>query len=119
MWFGVGPQGQAVFGVPGNPVSTLVCVVRYAIAALAHAMAAPPVLPEAAVLAEPVKFHRPVAYFLPVSVKFDERGRRVALPRPPNGPGDFLALSGADGFVELPPREDAFPQDFVADFYRW
>jgi molybdopterin molybdotransferase len=119
MWFGVGPQGQVVFGVPGNPVSTLVCVVRYVIAALAHAMAAPAVLPEAAVLAEPVKFHRPVAYFLPVSVRFDERGRRVALPRPPNGPGDFLALSGADGFVELPPREDAFPQDFVADFYRW
>lgn len=119
MWFGVGPEGQAVFGVPGNPVSTLVCVVRYVIAALAHAMAAPAALPEAAVLAEPVKFHRPVAYFLPVSVKFDERGRRVAMPRPPNGPGDFLALSGADGFVELPPREDAFPQDFVADFYRW
>jgi molybdopterin molybdotransferase len=119
MWFGVGPEGQAVFGVPGNPVATLVCVVRYVIAALAHTMGAPPVLPEAAVLAEPLKFHRPVAYFLPVSVKFDERGRRVALPRPPNGPGDFLALTGADGFLELPPREDAFPQDFVADFYRW
>ncbi len=21
MWFGIGPQGQAVFGLPGNPVS--------------------------------------------------------------------------------------------------
>jgi molybdopterin molybdotransferase len=119
MWFGVGPEGQAVFGVPGNPVATLVCVVRYVIAALAHTMGASPLLPETAVLAEPLKFHRPVAYFLPVSVKFDHQGRRVALPRPPNGPGDFLALTGADGFVELPPREDAFPQDFVAEFYRW
>ncbi|MDP9083507.1 MAG: molybdopterin molybdotransferase MoeA, partial [Pseudomonadota bacterium] len=26
MWFGIGPQGQSVFGLPGNPVSTLVCL---------------------------------------------------------------------------------------------
>jgi molybdopterin molybdotransferase len=25
MWFGIGPQGQSVFGLPGNPVSSLVC----------------------------------------------------------------------------------------------
>ena len=31
MWFGIGPQGQAVFGLPGNPVSTLVCLIRYVI----------------------------------------------------------------------------------------
>lgn len=119
MWFGIGPAGQAVYGVPGNPVSTLVCVVRYVVPALAHAMGGPPGLPEAAVLAEPVTFRRPFTYFLPVAVKFDALGRRIALPRPPNGPGDFLALSRADGFVELPPRSEGFPQEFVADFYRW
>src|SRR5271168_883023 len=31
MWFGIGPQGQMVFGLPGNPVSTLVCLIRYVI----------------------------------------------------------------------------------------
>ena len=25
MWFGIGPRGQAVFALPGNPVSALVC----------------------------------------------------------------------------------------------
>ena len=38
MWFGIGPQGQAVFGLPGNPVSTLVCLIRYVIPAIAEAM---------------------------------------------------------------------------------
>jgi molybdopterin molybdotransferase len=29
MWFGVAPAAQAVFGLPGNPVSTLICLTRY------------------------------------------------------------------------------------------
>ncbi|HEY0340224.1 MAG TPA: molybdopterin molybdotransferase MoeA, partial [Steroidobacteraceae bacterium] len=40
MWFGIGPGNQAVFGLPGNPVATLVCLVRYVIPALLAAMAA-------------------------------------------------------------------------------
>jgi len=28
LWFGVAPSGAAVFGLPGNPVSTLVCLTR-------------------------------------------------------------------------------------------
>jgi molybdopterin molybdotransferase len=32
------PAGQAVFGLPGNPVSTLVCLIRYVIPAIAEAM---------------------------------------------------------------------------------
>ncbi len=39
MWFGIGPQGQAIFGLPGAPVSTLVCLIRYVIPAIASAMA--------------------------------------------------------------------------------
>ena len=38
MWFGVGPRGQAVFGLPGNPVSTLICLVRFVIPAIVSAM---------------------------------------------------------------------------------
>ena len=34
LWFGVAPSGAAVFGLPGNPVSTLVCLGRYVLPAL-------------------------------------------------------------------------------------
>jgi molybdopterin molybdotransferase len=119
MWFGVGPGGQAVFGLPGNPVSTLVCLLRYVVPAMAVAMGASRVSAEPLPLAAPVKFHRAVAYFLPVSVRYDDHGHAGAIPRPPNGPGDFLALTKADGFVELPPRSESFPEGFVASFYRW
>ena len=29
LWFGVGAGGQTVYALPGNPVSTLVCLARY------------------------------------------------------------------------------------------
>ncbi|HEY6925549.1 MAG TPA: molybdopterin molybdotransferase MoeA [Steroidobacteraceae bacterium] len=119
MWFGMAPGGQAVFGLPGNPVSTLICLIRYVVPAMAIAMGAARILPQPLPLSTPVKFHRNVAYFLPVSVRYDDRGHAAAVPRPPNGPGDFLALTKADGFVELPPRAEGFAEGFVASFYRW
>ena len=119
MWFGMGPEGQAVFGLPGNPVSTLVCLMRYVVPAMSTAMGARHSAAEPIALAEPFTVKRPVAYFLPVAVQHDAQGRPAAVPRPPNGSGDFLALTSADGFVELPPRSEPFPAGFVADFYRW
>jgi molybdopterin molybdotransferase len=118
MWFGMGPHGQAVFGLPGNPVSTLMCLIRYVVPALAIAMGGKPLDPERAPLATAVKYHRALAYFLPVALRHDS-GRTAAVPKPTNGPGDFLALTRSDGFVELPPQTEAFPAGFVANFYRW
>jgi molybdopterin molybdotransferase len=119
MWFGIGPTGQAVFGLPGNPVATLVCLIRYVIPAMTVAMGAPCEPPQTVALGRPVTFNKGVTYFLPASLHYDEHGRRIALPRPPNGPGDFLSLTITNGFVELPPRAEDFPEGFVADFYKW
>jgi molybdopterin molybdotransferase len=119
MWFGIGAQGQAVFGLPGNPVSTLVCLIRYVIPAIAEAMGTKRAPQERLALAAPVTFQQPLAYFLPVAIEHDEWGRAWANPRRTNGSGDFLSLSGTDGFVELPPGPNTYPKGFVATVYRW
>jgi molybdopterin molybdotransferase len=119
MWFGVASRGQLVFGLPGNPVSTLICLRRYVLPAMVAAMGAPPMQPEPIALARPVKFGRALTYFMPVAVTHDERGQRAAVPRAPNGSGDFLALAGTQGFVELPPQAEPFPEGFIAQLYRW
>jgi len=119
MWFGVGPRGQAVFGLPGNPVSTLVCLIRYVIPAIAATMGARREPMERLALAAPVTFQAPLTYFLPVSIEHDDWGRPWAHPRQPNGSGDFLSLAGTDGFVELPPGPNTYPKGFVAGVYRW
>ena len=54
-----------------------------------------------------------------VKLKTDDWGRTSAEPCPTNGSGDFTALAGTDGFIELPPGPNTFPKGFVARFFRW
>lgn len=119
MWFGVAPGGQAVFGLPGNPVSVLVCLVRYVLPALAHAAGLAPTTPPPVALAEPVSFRRALAAFLPVRLEHDAEGRAWAWPRPTQGSGDFNALAGTSGFVELPPGPGDFARGTVVPFFEW
>jgi len=119
MWFGIGPDGQAVFGLPGNPVSTLVCLVRYVIPALSKSMASRNRKQERITLGSSVAPQNSLTLFLPVAIEDDESGRPCAALKPTNGSGDFLTLTGTDGFVELAPGPEIIPRGFAADFYRW
>lgn len=118
-WFGVAPNGATVFALPGNPVSTLVCLARYVIPAIDRAMGLAE--PQAAriALGEAVTFNTPLAGFLPVATETDEWARPWARPVPHNGSGDFSALAGTCGFVELPPGPNTYPKGFVTKLYRW
>ena len=119
MWFGVSQSGPAVFALPGNPVSTLVCLSRYVLPALRAAMGQASAEAPRIALTAPVEVKVPLAYYLPVKMKSDDWGRASAEPCPTNGSGDFTALAGTDGFVELPPGPQSFPKGFVARFFRW
>jgi len=119
MWFGVSQTGPAVFALPGNPVSTLVCLSRYVLPALRAAMGQAGTEVPRIALTAPFEVKAPLAFYLPVSLKSDDWGRTSAEPRPTNGSGDFTALAGTDGFIELPPGPNVFPKGFVARFYRW
>ncbi len=120
MWFGVAHSGPAVFALPGNPVSTLVCLARYVLPALRAAMGQKSASEERRIaLAAPVEVKAPLTLFMPVKLQTDDWGRSFAAPCPTNGSGDFTALAGTDGFVELPPGPNTFPKGFVTRFFRW
>ena len=119
MWFGVAGSGATVFGLPGNPVSTLMCLSRYVVPALFTAMGQTPMPPEKIALGGPATVKAPLTFFLPVQVTIDDWGRAWAMPRPTNGSGDFTALAGTDGFVELPPGPGTYPKGFVTRLHRW
>ncbi|HXC59764.1 MAG TPA: molybdopterin molybdotransferase MoeA [Steroidobacteraceae bacterium] len=118
-WFGVAATGTAVFALPGNPVSTLVCLARYVIPAIDRAMGVEDLRTERMALADPVTFNLPLTGFLPVTTDIDEWGRPWARTVPHNGSGDFAALAGTSGFVELPPGPNTYPKGFVTKLYRW
>jgi len=119
LWFGVGPTGAAVFGLPGNPVSTLICFTRYVLPALRGSLGLQPAAPERLALGAPVTVTPPLTYFLPVRLTQDDWGRSWAMPAPTNGSGDFTSLAGTDGFVELPPGPNTYPKGFVTRLFRW
>ena len=119
LWFGVAASGAAVFALPGNPVSTLVCVARYVMPALFAMMGATPREPRKIALGGPVTVKQSLAFFMPVRIETDDSGRAWAMPRPTNGSGDFTALAGTDGFAELPPGPNTYPKGFVTRLHRW
>jgi len=119
LWFGIGPEGQAVFGLPGNPVSTLVCLIRYIVPALNAAAGAARFSQERLALSAPISVDVPLALFMPVTSVADEWGRFWAKPRPTNTSGDYISLIGTDGFIELPAGPNTYPKEFVANMFRW
>ena len=119
MWFGIGPNKQAVFALPGNPVSTLVCCRQYVIPALEAAAGSRDKPPEFASLAKEVTFNPNLTCYMPVKLIASVGGPILAMPVPTNTSGDFTALSGTDGYVELALEESLFPTGTTARLYRW
>lgn len=111
LWFGVretADQTKMVFGLPGNPVSSLVCFelfVQPAIRALAGLPAETEMLPIR--LAEPFRTRggRPTYY---PAKSYCEGGRTFARPIPWQGSADMLAISRADCLICFPPRDSEY-----------
>lgn len=80
LWFGVAHGGKLVFGLPGNPVSCLVCLHRYLFSSVELDLAKP-IKRGALTVFQPVRGDTPVAM---------------------NTSGDFADLARSDGFVEVP-----------------
>ncbi|GBD56664.1 molybdopterin molybdotransferase MoeA [Gluconobacter wancherniae] len=119
LWFGIGPEGQQVFGLPGNPVSATSCGVRYVVPLLLAGQGLRsdgtyPVILESATDRIPT-----LTRFLPVSLRHDDEGRVLATSRPMSTSGDFSHLASTDGFVELDPGQEQAPAGTRAVFHAW
>jgi len=119
LWFGIGNSVTAVFALPGNPVSVLVCLSRYVIPALLAAAGARVLARRMVALAQAYDFRSPLTCFLPVALEYDRGGNTLAVPRPTRGSGDFISLAGTDGFVELPRGPALHPAGLAVPFYPW
>lgn len=119
MWFGMGPDGQAVFALPGNPVSTLVCARQYVIPALRHMSGMAAAAPQFASLTTAVTFKAELTNFLPVRLISNATGNVLAMPVHTNTSGDFASLSGTDGYVELALEQSDFKAGTTVPLHRW
>jgi molybdopterin molybdotransferase len=106
MWFGTSPGGGVVVGLPGNPVSSLVCFVRYVLPALRAwgqpqdgvRLAGSMLLP----LVDPVEARPDCSLLLPTELGTRDDGASAARVRKGSGSGNYAGLIPSDGIVEIP-----------------
>ncbi len=117
-WFGQSKKGKTVFALPGNPVSTLVCLYRYVLPFLKKSMGLKDIGTEMIALAKGFENKTDLTLFLPVKIDYFA-GRLTAHMLEYGGSGDFAGLAPSDGFVELEDALGVFPLGTVVPFYRW
>jgi molybdopterin molybdotransferase len=108
-------RGKLVFGLPGNPVSTMVTFELFVLPAVdVFSGATPRSLPVfRAKLATPVREKGPITHFLPARIEWEGKEARVS-QLPWQGSGDVVALALANGFLIVgPERPEIAPGEMV------
>lgn len=119
MWFGISGAGKPIFALPGNPVSTLLCMTRYVVPALATSLGLTPPPAERARLGTTLSGPKNMTWFVPVRLGWSDDGIELASPRLTNTSGDFSSLAATDGFIELPAGDGEHASGTIGRIYRW
>lgn len=98
-WFGTN-ENTAVFALPGNPVSSFMCAVRYLLPFLKKSIGQSAISQHFAVLDRDILFKPALTYFAQVNV-YNENGIIKAEPVEGGGSGDLANLSEANAFLQL------------------
>lgn len=112
-WFGVHATGVLFFALPGNPVSTFMCLYRYVLPWLKASLGLSIDKTIYAILSEDVSFPASLQYFLQVKLNVNKQGNLMATPVAGNNSGDFANLSDCHAFMELPLEQNNFTKGEV------
>ncbi len=119
LWFGTTNDGKPVFGLPGNPVSTMMSMHRYVLPNLGKAMGLRAEKSEFSRLTTDIEFSANLTYFPPVTLVLADDGVTEATPARYNNSGHFTAIGTSDGFLELPAETHHFPAGTMVRVHRW
>ena len=121
LWFGQTKSGRSVFGLPGNPVSTLICLHRYVLPFIQLMQGRTDHNRPLVELLSPRPKNSKLTFFMPVRIRYSPDARILAESASHNGSGDFVALSRTDGFLEIPGEGESNydPKQTVFPFYSW
>ena len=100
-----------MIGLPGNPVSAMVCAILFLLPALARLSGLPSAPPPTttALLGAPVRQNDQRADHLRATVETDEQGRLTVTPFPVQDSAMLRRLATADALVLRPPHAPALP----------
>ena len=111
----IGPGGQVIMALPGNPVSALTGLHAFVLPALAVASGLPRPSLRRVVMDDRAMQLSGFTRHLPVTLRADGR----AEPAATGNSGDFIGLLNSDGFVTLPPRGEVNAISAAFPFTPW
>ena len=110
LWFGTN-SGKLVLGLPGNPISSLICARRYVFPLVERMTGSTPFPPLRVTLENRVDPLENMTWFLPVCQTGDG-----LIARPYATSGSLQNLAGTSGFVEVPPSGQSV---MTFNYYPW
>lgn len=116
-WFGTHPSGTTVFALPGNPISSFMCLNIYVIDWLRSCQGLGPMQRPFAILSSAFDFKPDLTFFLEAKIKYDPSGKLMAQPMRGNGSGDLANLCRGDAFIKLPRGKERFEAGEVFEVY--
>lgn len=116
-WFGQYQQRCTIFALPGNPISSFLCMQRYFLPWLDLSQQGKIAERPYAQLTAPVQFKPDLTYFLEVKISYTPQGQLLATPKKGSGSGDLANLVDADAFIELPRGKERYEAGEVHPIY--
>lgn len=107
-------KNKFLIGLPGNPVSAMVCAYKYVLPWLSESLGYER-FPLPVVTSIEMTTNSKLSLFIPVSIK-SEDGQWIAEPILNNGSGDFASLVSAHGWIEIPAGTEAIKKGSKVNF---
>ena len=117
-WFGTTSNGKPIFALPGNPVSSFVCLYAYVKYWLQKSLGIPTDELRVALLND-VSFRPNLVYFPEARLSISANGTLGAEVILGNGSGDFANLVKTDGFMVLPQDKIDFKKGEIYPFIQY
>lgn len=117
-WFGKTKDNKPIFGLPGNPVASMVCFYRYVLPYLYKVIDKKIDFKHTVLLSEELKTKKDLVSFLPVKI-LENGSKKFATTIKNNGSGDFYSLANADGFIEIEADKGILEKNTEVSFYSW
>lgn len=113
------PSGTILLGLPGNPLSSLVCTRLY-LRTVLNSLCGYPLNRDKILLLEEPNNPLPKGRLLPVSLMKDKTNRKIGKIVYPHTSGDMVSVLQSDGLVYLPiEQQDDSARNSEYDYFDW
>lgn len=114
--FSTFPNNKIHFGLPGNPVSSQICLIKYVIPFLIKSLGSFQEIYKFVRLNDDISFSNGLTNFVCATLR-NNKGMLIASPISIKSSFDFISISNTSGFIECDKKKHK--KDQLVKFYNW